>query len=101
MFQLAAERAEIRHIQIARPVALCLMINHFGEGKRMKKRDYGGVLYDPNVDYDSLEQHTYKDSGDYVFYTCPLCGHEYLATFITSEEGQTMCVDCWKERYGD
>ena len=36
----------------------------------MKKSD---VIYDDNVDYDALEQHTYEDSGDDVFYTCPIC----------------------------
>ncbi len=63
----------------------------------MKKSD---VIYDDNVDYDALEQHTYEDSGDDVFYTCPICGGEYLATFITEEDGQTMCIDCWNKRYG-
>ena len=29
----------------------------------MKKSD---VIYDDNVDYDALEQHTYEDSGDDV-----------------------------------
>ena len=53
------------------------------------------VIYDENVDYDSLEQHVYEDSGDNVFYTCPICHGEYLATFITEENGQTMCIDCW------
>ncbi len=59
---------------------------------------YGAI--DDNVDYDALEQHTYEDSGDDVFYTCPICGGEYLATFITEEDGQTMCIDCWNKRYG-
>ena len=63
----------------------------------MKKSD---VIYDDNVDYDALEQHTYEDSGDDIFYTCPICGGEYLATFITEEDGQTMCIDCWSKRYG-
>ena len=36
-----------------------------------------------------------------IFYTCPLCGSEYLATFITKENGQTMCIDCWNKKYGD
>ena len=59
------------------------------------------VIYDENVNYDALEQHTYEDSGDAVFYTCPICGGEYLATFITEQDGRTMCIDCWNERYGD
>jgi hypothetical protein len=61
------------------------------------KRD---VDYDENVNYDNLEQHTYDDAEGYVFYSCPICGGEYLATFITEEYGQTMCIDCWTERYG-
>ena len=59
------------------------------------------VIYDENVNYDALEKHVYKDSGDAVFYTCPICGGEYLATFITKENGRTMCIDCWSKRYGD
>lgn len=31
------------------------------------------AIYDEDVNYDALEQHTYEDSGDAVFYTCPLC----------------------------
>lgn len=65
----------------------------------MKKNK--NMIYDENVNYDELEQHTYPDSGDNVFYTCPICGGEYLATFITEEDGRTMCIDCWSERYGD
>lgn len=61
----------------------------------------GDMSYDENVDYDSLEQHTYKDSGDAVFYTCPKCGGEYLATFIVEEDSQTMCIDCWSKKYGN
>lgn len=44
----------------------------------MKKSD---VIYDDNVDYDALEQHTYEDSGDDVFYTCPICGGRILSHF--------------------
>ena len=65
----------------------------------MKKRD-NDALYDANVDYDALEQHTYSDSGDHIFYTCPKCGGEYLATFITEEDGEAMCLDCWNKYYG-
>ena len=65
----------------------------------MKKNN--NVIYDPNVNYDALEQHTYPDSGDYVFYTCPVCGDEYLATFITEENGKPMCIDCWNEKHGN
>ena len=32
------------------------------------------AIYDPNVDYDSLEQHTYDDAPGEIFYTCPKCG---------------------------
>ncbi len=58
-------------------------------------------MKDPNVNYDRLRQSKYKtDTGEYVFYTCPICGGEYLDTFIVSEDGKTMCIDCWNERYG-
>lgn len=57
------------------------------------------VIYDENVNYDELEQHTYDDTEGYVFYTCPICGNEYLATFITNANGQTMCIDCWNKKY--
>lgn len=60
-----------------------------------------GNEYDENVNYDMLEQHKYEDSQESVFYTCPICGDEYLDTFITEEYGQTMCIDCWNERYGE
>lgn len=52
------------------------------------------VVYDDDVDYETLEQHTYADSGNSVFYTCPKYGGEYLATFIVEENGETMCIDC-------
>ena len=55
------------------------------------------MIFDENVDYDSLEQHLYKDTGDAIFYTCPKCGGEYLATFIVEEKGETMCIDCCNE----
>ena len=35
------------------------------------------AIYDEDVNYDALEQHTYEDSGDAVFYTCPLCFFAY------------------------
>ena len=54
-------------------------------------------IYDPNVNYDELEQHTYADTPGYIFYVCPRCGHEYLATFITEEDGEVMCTDCWSK----
>ncbi len=41
------------------------------------------AIYDEDVNYDAIEQHIYKDFDDAVFYTCPLCHGEYLATFIT------------------
>ena len=56
--------------------------------------------YDENVNYDELEQHTYADTPGHIFYTCPLCHGEYLATFITEENGQTMCIDCWDKTAG-
>lgn len=64
------------------------------------RRKKNNVIYNENVDYDALEQHTYEDSKGYIFYTCPICGREYLATFMTEKGGQTMCIDCWSERYG-
>ena len=66
----------------------------------MRKKDKD-AMYDENVDYDSLEQHTYSDSPGHIFYTCPRCGGEYLATFIVEEHGETMCIDCWSSIYGD
>jgi formylmethanofuran dehydrogenase subunit E len=56
---------------------------------------------DENVNYDGLEQHEYDDSEGFIFYTCPLCGGEYLADFIVKENGQTMCIDCWDKRYNN
>ena len=63
----------------------------------MKNQD-DNMIYDENVDYESLEQHTYDDAPGYIFYTCPKCGREYLASFIIDEYGETMCIDCWSER---
>lgn len=63
----------------------------------MKNQDEN-MIYDENVDYESLEQHTYDDAPGYIFYTCPKCGREYLASFIIDEYGETMCIDCWNER---
>ncbi|PKM42176.1 MAG: hypothetical protein CVV03_10375 [Firmicutes bacterium HGW-Firmicutes-8] len=60
----------------------------------MGKNKNNEVLFDENVNYDELEQHEYDDAKGYTFYTCPLCGGEYLATFITEKNGQTMCIDC-------
>lgn len=65
----------------------------------MSKRDKEAI-YDENVDYDSLEQHTYSDSPGRIFYICPKCGREYLATFITEENGDVMCTECWEKRFG-
>ena len=59
--------------------------------------NYADVEYNENVDYASLEQHTYPDTPGYVFYTCPRCGGEYLATFIVEHNGQVMCTDCENE----
>ena len=52
------------------------------------------VIYDENVNYDELEQHSYSDTPGYTFYTCPKCGNEYLATFMVEHNGEVMCVDC-------
>ena len=62
----------------------------------LKKKN--NVIYDEDVNYDVLEQHEYDDAPGYVFYTCPKCGGEYLATFIVSEDYETMCIDCWEKR---
>ena len=62
---------------------------------RRKKR----FIYDDNVNYDSLEQHTYDDTPGCIFYTCPKCGQEYLATFISDEDGEVMCIDCLSKRW--
>ena len=56
-----------------------------------------GIDYDPNVDYEALEQHTYDDSPGETFYTCPVCGGEYLASLIIEESGEAMCIDCANE----
>lgn len=47
-----------------------------------------------DIDYKSLEHHTYPDTGKHVFYTCPRCGNEYLADFITKINDRVMCIDC-------
>ncbi len=52
------------------------------------------VDYDSDVDYSSLKKKRYKDSPGYDFYRCPVCGGEYLATFMTTKRGKTMCIDC-------
>lgn len=59
------------------------------------------MIYDENVNYEALEQTMYPEEGDEVWYKCPLCGGEYLATFIVEEDGQTMCIDCWGNRNPD
>lgn len=38
--------------------------------------------YNPNVNYDTLDQHTYADSGENVFFTCPRCKKQFLASFM-------------------
>lgn len=57
------------------------------------------VIYDENVNYDALEQHTYEDTPGFTFYTCPKCGGEYVATFIIDDDGETMCIDCWSKHH--
>lgn len=59
----------------------------------MRKNIYGDY-----INYDELEQHIYKDEGDDIFYTCPICGGEYLEAFITQDSGQIMCIDCWSKK---
>lgn len=46
-----------------------------------------------NVDNDVLERHAYEDSEGHTLYICPICDREYLAAFITEENGRTMCID--------
>lgn len=58
-------------------------------------------IYDEYINFDMLEQHIYKDEGNEIFYTCPVCGGEYLDTFITQHNGRSMCIDCWSERNGE
>lgn len=59
-----------------------------------------GIDYDENVDYSKLEKHRYADTPGETFYTCPKCGGEYLASFITEEDGEVMCVECWERIHG-
>lgn len=59
-----------------------------------------GIDYDENVNYSELKKHTYSDAPGEVFYTCPKCGGEYLASLITHVNGETMCIDCWNKIYG-
>lgn len=35
-------------------------------------------IYGEEINYDELEQHVYEDEGNEIFYTCPICGGEYL-----------------------
>lgn len=58
-------------------------------------------IYGERINYDELEPHVYEDEGLEIFYTCPICGGEYLGAFITQSGGRTMCIDCWSERNGD
>ena len=48
----------------------------------MRENIYGEI-----INYDELEQHVYEDEGPEVFYTCPICGGEYLENFITQYGG--------------
>ncbi len=50
--------------------------------------------YNPNVNYDTLDQHTYADSGENVFFTCPRCKKQFLASFMFEEDGEILCIDC-------
>jgi formylmethanofuran dehydrogenase subunit E len=66
------------------------------DNEMMSKKE---VFYDENVDYDNLKQSEYDDTPGYTFYTCPKCGGEYLATFMTTYRGETMCIDCWEKKH--
>ena len=50
--------------------------------------------YNPNVNYDTLDQHTYADSGENVFFTCPRCKKQFLASFMFEADGEILCIDC-------
>jgi len=63
----------------------------------MSNQNKNADIYDENVDYDALDQNEYDDAKGYIFYTCPRCGGEYLATFIYDVDGKTMCVDCYNK----
>lgn len=53
--------------------------------------------YGEDINYDVLESHEYSEG---TFYTCPICGNEYLADFITEDApGEYMCIECWNERH--
>ena len=56
---------------------------------------YKDRLYNPDVNLGVLEQHEYEDAPGHIFYTCPKCGGEFLASFLIAESGETMCIDCW------
>ena len=77
-------------IHSVKTVAPCSTIE--GRFREMKCKD---ELHDPGVNLDVLEQHEYEDAPGHVFYTCPKCGGEYLASFLVRERGETMCSDCW------
>lgn len=71
-----------------------------GEESMVPKRIEDQEFPDESVNYDELEQHVYEDSEGHIFYTCPLCGGEYISTFIVEESGETMCIDCWDKEFG-
>lgn len=53
-------------------------------------------MKDENINFDELESKEYNEG---TFYVCPICGGEYLDTFIYEENGEVLCVDCWGEKY--
>ena len=46
-----------------------------------------------------FEGKKYRDTPGEVFYECPKCFGEYLETFLTEENGEVMCIDCWTKYY--
>ena len=52
-------------------------------------------MKDENVNFEALESKEYAEG---TFYVCPICGGEYLDTFVTEKDGEVMCIDCWSSR---
>lgn len=61
---------------------------------------FGWNKDDNEPDVRGLKKHRYADAEGYTFYTCPICGGEYLKNLMTKEHGKTMCIECWNRKYG-
>lgn len=59
----------------------------------------GLLKIDETPELNLLYKHKYKNIEE-LFYTCSICGGEYLIVFFKKECGQIMCIDCWKRKYG-